>query len=205
VHILFVCSGNICRSPLAERLTRALAAEAFGPGADVLTASSAGTDAVVGHGMDTSSAAVLLGLGGDPTGFRARQLTPGMVTKADLVLTMTGSHRREVLEASPRAMSRTFTLLEAAALLEDLPTEQLPTGTDVDRRGHELMQALARRRAMRRLSEPAWDDVKDPIGRPASVHLEMGDAIAGALGRVVDELVARRQAAGVSHDLRRAS
>jgi protein-tyrosine phosphatase len=154
--------------------------------------------------MDPSSAAALLGLGGDPAGFRARQLTAGMVEDADLVLAMTGSHRREVLEASPRAMSRTFTLLEAAALLEGLPVEQLPTRSDLDGRGRELVQALARRRAVRRLAEPAWDDVADPFGRPPSVHVGMGDAIAAALGRLIAELVGRPDTARENSELLRA-
>jgi protein-tyrosine phosphatase len=62
LHILFVCTGNICRSPSAERLATAAGA----------SASSAGTRAVIGHPMHPESARVLRDLGGDPDGFVAR-------------------------------------------------------------------------------------------------------------------------------------
>ncbi|MGI8646044.1 MAG: low molecular weight phosphotyrosine protein phosphatase, partial [Nocardioides sp.] len=68
-----VCTGNICRSPTAERVTRAFAVK---HGLSRLTASSAGTRAVVGYGMEPTAAEVLRTLGGDPKGFRARQLSP---------------------------------------------------------------------------------------------------------------------------------
>ncbi len=114
MHVLFVCTGNICRSPTAERVTRAFAVK---HGLSRLTASSAGTRAVVGYGMEPTAAEVLRTLGGDPKGFRARQLSPANVDDADLILTMTTRHRDKVLAASPRAMRRTFTLLEAGRLL----------------------------------------------------------------------------------------
>jgi len=64
VHVLFVCTGNICRSPTAERLTCAFATE-HGLGLD---ASSAGTRAVIGYGMEPTAAEVLRSMGGDPEG-----------------------------------------------------------------------------------------------------------------------------------------
>ncbi len=120
-----MCTGNICRSPIGERLTRAFAAETLGRHAALLTARSAGTNAVRDGAMDERSAAVLVGLGGDPTDFTGRQFAPEMAEQADLVLTLTRSHRRDVLKQAPRAMHRTFTVLEAADLFA-----QLPAGTD---------------------------------------------------------------------------
>ena len=84
---------------------------------------SAGTRAVVGSAMDPASARVLQELGGNPEGFRARQLTDQLAAAADLTLTMTRDHRRDVLGRAPRAMSRTFTLREAAGLLGLLDDE----------------------------------------------------------------------------------
>jgi protein-tyrosine phosphatase len=92
MHLLFVCTGNICRSPPAERLTRAYAEH---HGLSAMTASSAGIRAVVGYGMEPTAARVLIELGGDPRGFRARQLSTAMVDEADLVLTMS-IRQREV-------------------------------------------------------------------------------------------------------------
>ncbi|MBA3525256.1 MAG: protein tyrosine phosphatase, partial [Geodermatophilaceae bacterium] len=125
MHILFVCTGNICRSPTAERLVQAYSLRHLDDPSQ-LTASSAGTRAVYGSGVEPNAALVLQSLGGDPTGFVARQVQPEDVTDAHLVLAMTGKHRATVLGASPRALQRSFTLLEARSLLDLVPREELP-------------------------------------------------------------------------------
>jgi protein-tyrosine phosphatase len=181
MRILFVCTGNICRSPLGERLTRAFLDEALASSAAAVRTSSAGTHAVVGRGMDPSSALVLAGLGGDPTGFRARQLTGDMVDAADLTLTMTRRHRRSVLKVAPRAMFRTYTIREAADLLENVDLRALPPVSDLDERARALVAALGAQRATRRRADRDADDVFDPIGHDASVHQHVGDQIFTAL------------------------
>lgn len=110
MHLLFVCTGsNMCRSLIGERLTCAYAVERGLPRTD-LSASSAGTRAVLGSRMDPHAAVVLAGLGGDATGFRGRSLTAEQAAEADLVLTMTSKHRTSVLNVAPRALAKTFTL-----------------------------------------------------------------------------------------------
>lgn len=192
VELLFVCTGNICRSPMGERLARAFAEEALGRNAGLLTAYSAGTEAVVGREMEANSAVVLSGLGGDPEGFRGRQFRPEMADRADLVLTLTRTHRRKVLKQAPRAMQKTFTLLEAADLLEDLPIGHLPVGRDIESRAAQLVPALARRRALRRGIDPETDDVPDPIRKPLEFHAEVGDLIAESLFPLLQEIVGIR-------------
>ncbi len=131
MHVLFVCTGNICRSPSGERLARAYAAEA---GVSGFTASSAGTRAMVGHPIEPTAARVLAGLGGDPTKFQARRMTTALASDADLILTMTESQRDKVLAMAPARLKRTFTLREAARLgsladagtVEDLARRQTP-------------------------------------------------------------------------------
>ncbi|SDF64200.1 arsenate reductase/protein-tyrosine-phosphatase family protein [Klenkia brasiliensis] len=177
MHLLFVCTGNICRSPLAERLTTAFAAEADVPG---LTATSAGTGALVGRPMDPDAAVVLAGLGGDADGFGARAFLPWMAEQADLVLTLERGHRSTVLERAPRALRRTFTLREASAVLGLLRPTDLPTATDLDERGRHLVAALARRRNDWRGSSGATD-ITDPYRRPPEVHAQVGSDIAAAL------------------------
>lgn len=117
LHLLFVCTGNVCRSPIAERLAVAYGLEM---GFSDLTASSAGTLALIGNPMLGDAALVLEGLGGDPSGFAARHLTPRIASEADLVLTMTREHRDRVLELAPRQLQRTFTLMEAARIVTEL-------------------------------------------------------------------------------------
>src|SRR5919107_4507115 len=85
--VLLVCTGNICRSALAERLGRAYLDEVLGPDAGTVQLVSAGVQAVVGSAMHPDSALVLRGLGGGPEGVVARQLVDDMAIDADLTLT----------------------------------------------------------------------------------------------------------------------
>ena len=191
--VLLVCTGNICRSALGERLGAAYLREALGTAAGDVRLASAGTRARSGSGMHPDTALVLEGLGGDPTGFTARQLEPGMVEEADLVLTLTREHRRTVLELVPRALSRTFTLREAAALL-DVADGERPAGADFASRAGGLVAALAAARGRR--GGGADDDITDPMGRPVEAHLEVGQDVAEALLRVLAELISAHPKVG---------
>jgi len=95
MHILFVCTGNTCRSPMAEAVARAVAAER---GLNDLTFASAGTNAAAGS--SASDGALLVGMerGLDLSGHRSRPLTRAAVAEADLILVM-GEHHRDRAEA----------------------------------------------------------------------------------------------------------
>lgn len=182
MHLLFVCTGNICRSPLAEGLTLAYARAEKAALGDALTASSAGTAALVGRPIQSSAGLVLTGLGGNPEGFRARQLTVEDIRIADVVLTMTRRHRAAVLELAPRMMSRTFTLREAASLLAGVDAAGLPDEPDLTLRGRQLVAALGQLRAARVVNRSGLrDDIADPIGKNVETFQQIGDAIAEAL------------------------
>lgn len=167
MHLLFVCTGNICRSPSAERLAEALNAQNPIAG---FRASSAGTRAVIGHPVHSEAARVLAALGGDPKGFAARQLKPAIATEADLVLTMTREHRDAVLEIAPRQLRRTFTLTEAAELI----TRFDPA---------EVGELPSLRSQLRAEQTP---DVPDPIGQSPEVFDRVGAQIAELVAPVLE-------------------
>jgi protein-tyrosine phosphatase len=178
--VLVVCEGNLCRSPLTERLLRLRLADL----PDVRV-TSAGTRAVVGSAMDASAAAELVRLGGDPTGFVARQLTPGLVAAADLVLTATRAQRSHVVGLAPAALKRTFTLLELAALVDERPWAQPGEAAETDVR-KVVVRAADWRDAVSGLGDAL--DVPDPIGRSTEVHgasADLADRATTVLARLL--------------------
>jgi protein-tyrosine phosphatase len=145
--ILFVCTGNVCRSPMAELLCRGWA----DPRAD-LVVGSAGMRALVGHGIDTSTASVLGQLGLDPTRHRARQFRPELAATADLVLTAEAVHRDTIMADVPNAFRRTFTMKEFARLTRHATAED-PS---------DVVAELAGRRGADGPPRPGSDDMPDP-------------------------------------------
>ncbi|WP_445001245.1 low molecular weight protein-tyrosine-phosphatase [Halomonas mongoliensis] len=101
-RILVVCTGNICRSPVAEAMLR----EAL-PGRQL---GSAGLGALVGHGVEPIARALAEADGLDVAEHQARQLTTEMVGNADLVLVMSSGQRRAVGELVPQALGKTMLL-----------------------------------------------------------------------------------------------
>jgi protein-tyrosine-phosphatase len=99
MNILFVCSGNTCRSALAEALATKLAAER---GIKDVNFSSAGTTAW--DNVPATDEALLVGMERevDLTGHRSRKLTPAIVSEADLIFVMTPSHVEQVRQLGGR-------------------------------------------------------------------------------------------------------
>jgi protein-tyrosine-phosphatase len=126
-RILLVCTGNICRSPLAEALLSQALRER---GAPDVAVTSAGTGAW--DGAPASEGAYLVGLerGLDLSGHRARLLTREVVEEADLVLTMARHHRERVHELGGEG--RVFVLGEYAGRSADDAEVSDPFGRDLD-------------------------------------------------------------------------
>lgn len=104
LHLLFVCSANISRSPYAAR--RAAMVRPAGS----LVARSAGIPGVAGREFDPAMAAELRARGGDPAGHVSRTLTADLLAGADLVLTMEFAHQLAILEAWPQSAGRVVSL-----------------------------------------------------------------------------------------------
>ena len=100
-HILFVCTGNLCRSPMAEYLLR----HHLGPDSG-WTVGSAGLHAGPGQPASAAAVAVLAEHGIDLRGHRSRPLTREMVDGAALVVVMTAAHAGDVMSRYPQARDR---------------------------------------------------------------------------------------------------
>lgn len=176
-HVLAVCLGNVCRSPLMEHLLRERL-----PGST--TVSSAGLRALVGASMEPQAAAELARLAPEPHRFAARQLSRHLAAEADLVLTATAEVRSALLAESPGALRRSFTLLEFAYLAQAAPPE-LSTA-------EELVAWAAGNRS---LAVDQGLDIVDPMGRSAEVHHEAAELIDKATAEIA-EVLARVSVSG---------
>ena len=189
-RILTVCTGNICRSPQAERLLIAeFTRHGFG---DVVQVSSAGVAAMVGEPMPEQAAAQTIGYGGNPSGHAARQLTADMVENADLVLTMERAHRADVVRLVPRANRYAFTLPEFARLAVDLRESGEATIAESPSAADRLRDLVPQVAAGRGLSLPVsaeHDEVEDPYRRSDETYARSAAQVASAVSTVVDVLV----------------
>ncbi|WP_138946791.1 low molecular weight phosphatase family protein [Plantibacter sp. M259] len=179
-RILIVCTGNVCRSPYAEFLLTSGLAEVDACGFEVR---SAGTGALRGHPIDASSAAMLGPLAATSAGFTATQLTADLVSRQDVILTMTREHRSAVLRLCPEALRRTFSLREFARLLDTVDSGRLPRARAA--RWMRLAPALAANRTSARLPDPTQDDVVDPFGQGPEVFRRMASQIIPAVERII--------------------
>ncbi|TWT97309.1 arsenate reductase/protein-tyrosine-phosphatase family protein [Neorhodopirellula pilleata] len=123
--IAIVCTGNTCRSPMAETLLRDLLHKRFGR-EDVARVISAGVAAGRGSGASPQSVEVMGRLGLDLTGHASQPLDDPLMLMADLVLTMTRRHRDAILAAWPDRKDRVFTLRRDGGDITD------PVGMPVD-------------------------------------------------------------------------
>lgn len=179
LSVLFVCTGNICRSPLAEAFLNDRS-ERILDGA--VRARSVGTWGREGNPATRETVEAGHERGLDLEGHRASPLTAEAIERADLVLGMTGEHQNEVTRMVPDARGKTFTLKELVALLRalDHPAE----GPERDpvlariREADELRRGPERPRISDR-------DVIDPLGLGAEVYR----AVAAEIEESVDGMV----------------
>ncbi|QUL54602.1 low molecular weight protein arginine phosphatase [Paenibacillus tritici] len=193
LHILFVCTGNTCRSPMAEGLLRKLAKER---GMDV-EVRSAGVSAVPGTSMSRHAVGIL-----QDEGIHDRivssQLSGEAVAWADLVLTLTGAHKRHLLHYFPEAVTKTYTLKEYVQTQESVDADireldslyaeaelNLALGTEPDAAGMQRMIEIRQR-------IPSFD-ISDPFGGSREDYELAAAEIRTALYGLLDKLESLRR------------
>ncbi|WP_280529499.1 hypothetical protein [Paramicrobacterium chengjingii] len=170
--ITTVCEGNICRSPLAERLLR----ESLAP--PDFKVESAGLRALVGHTMDSQAAAVAERLGCTTAPHSGRQIDGLIVAGSSVLLTMTKSQRDMLVQMHPRALRKTFTLAEFAALCSE---EAAPvTAGNLT----TIVGTFAQRRSEVRLTNE--DDIEDPYLKSLEVHARVGEKISLLCAEIIN-------------------
>ena len=147
--MLLVCSGNTCRSPMAQGMARRMLAERRGVAETELESAglrviSAGLNAAEGAPPSPNAVEALRKQHIDISGHRARELTPQMINEADVIYTMTEPHRETITSMFPSAAEKTFTL-DPNGDIED------PIGSDAS--SYQRSAELIRRRLDQRLKE----------------------------------------------------
>jgi len=153
MHIVLVCTGNTCRTPMAEAILRALVAER---GLSDIVVSSAGTGAWDGAPASEGAYLVAIEKGLDLSAHRARLLTPEVAESADLILTMSRSHRQHALGVAPD--EKVHMLGEYAGLSGEAAEVPDPFGGDISdyretyHRLETMLDAVVERLARERTS-----------------------------------------------------
>lgn len=107
--VLFVCTGNTCRSPMAETMFRALleAQAKRSPNDEIgMEVGSAGMSAMLGDGPSQGAVQAMAEMGLDLTAHESRPMTDQLARDADLILAMTRSHRQAILNRWPEVADR---------------------------------------------------------------------------------------------------
>jgi protein-tyrosine phosphatase len=184
-RVLVVCTGNVCRSPIAEGLIRA----AFEARMirDVPEVTSAGPMGWTGSSADPASIRAAREYGIDISGHVARRLDPDEVARATVIIGMAIEHVDAVVSEAPEVRSRVFTLKELVRLVEALPP--------VERRGRDpLSDGVEAAEELRRggfAGNPHDLEIPDPLGMPFEAFRGVAGELDAWCSRLVDGIVGR--------------
>ena len=186
IDILVLCTGNICRSPMAEAFLRRRLAD-LGVEARVHSAGRLFDD----QPASADGVAALQAMGVDTSAHRSRRLTPDMARATDLVLCMAREHVRDVAVISSELWPRTFTIKELVRRAEQVGARSPNQPFD-----EWLAKVHAGRNTAEMLGSSPDDDVADPIGGSRAVYRRTAAELDDLTARLVDLAWARARARG---------
>lgn len=188
--VLHVCMGNICRSPLAERLLILRVAQLAGDDADdLLYSHSCGIGQWhVGEKMNQPAARELRSRGGSDAGFTARHIARDLVESSDVILTATDEQYEYIAETFGDALPRTFLVRHFGRIAASIDPETLPVSDGSPAQVHARGLALVAEADKRRDTAQA-EDLDDPWGESPAVFTRIGDEIDEALAPMVAALL----------------
>lgn len=172
-EILVVCTGNICRSPLAEVVLRGTLEQLGG------RVHSAGTQGLDAAPMTPEAQRLVVAMGADAgaaSAHRSRYLTAAHLDSPDLILAMSREHRGRVAQLAPARLRSSFTVREFARLATGIPDADTVSavasaGPDAAARVRAAVAIVAARRGLSAPpDDPADDDVVDPYRRPWATY-----------------------------------
>lgn len=183
-RVLFVCTANFCRSPIAEQLLAAVCDRKFGA-ADTWAVESAGTNAEPDRSMHPFSEQVLIERNAFVAGHRTRTLTTTMLRDADVILTAAREHRAKVVRLLPGAIGRAFTILQFARLASAVEPIEADRAAEFGRR--LLVEAKAARAGLQPVP-PDQDDLPDPMGGPIEDFQVCAESLTRAISGIMRPL-----------------
>lgn len=155
-RVFFICTGNLCRSPMAECMMLHSLEER---GCNDVHVSSAGTWAYDGNPATPDAVATVAQDGIDLSDHRSRPIEMDELLAADVIVAMTSVHVRELTSLAPEVVDRIVLMKE----LREIDPVSVPEDAPVDQKVDALLRGErpGRRRSL---------DVDDPMGLPASAY-----------------------------------
>jgi protein-tyrosine phosphatase len=168
-HVLFLCEGNVCRSPFAQRV---LQRSFVSSGILDVSVASAGLRPIAGHAIDDDTAWLIEQMGGSVNGHRARRVRTQDLERSVLVLAATRDLRAQAALLLPRAVQYLFTIRQVEHILNEAYPDGPPRmqGENGKVRVTALVDALRDHRLLPP-GDPADDDVVDPFGKSRNAHV----------------------------------